>query len=79
MLSKLASCLSLLADEDRPVRTIDLADISDLSRSQVAEFHAGWRMPLPKSATQSITVMVEQAETNIHLIFHVVSRGLPDR
>jgi hypothetical protein len=75
MPSKLASCLALLADEDRPVRTIDLADISDLSRSQVAEFHAAWNDLSPSRRLELVTVMVEQAETNIHLIFHAVLRA----
>jgi hypothetical protein len=75
MLSKLASCLALLADEDRPVRTIDLADISDLSRSQVAEFHAAWHDLSPSRRLELITVMVEQAEINIHLIFHAALRA----
>ena len=48
MSNKLASCLTLLADESRPVRTIDLADISDLSRAQVAEFHDAWRRSEPQ-------------------------------
>ena len=75
MLSKLASCLALLADEDRPVRTIDLADISDLSRNQVAEFHAAWHDLSPSRRLELITAMVEQAETNIHLIFHAALRA----
>ena len=75
MSSKLASCLALLADEDRPVRTIDLADISDLSRNQVAEFHAAWHDLSPSRRLELITAMVEQAETNIHLIFHAALRA----
>jgi len=75
MLSKLASCLALLADEDRPVRTIDLADISDLSRNQVAEFHAAWLDLSPSRRLELITTMVEQAEINIHLIFHAALRA----
>ena len=75
MPSKLTSCLALLADENRPVRTIDLADISDLSRSQVAEFHAAWHDLSPSRRLELITVMVEQAETNIHLIFHAALRA----
>jgi hypothetical protein len=75
MSNKLASCLALLADESRPVRTIDLADLSDLSRSQVAEFHAAWHELSPKRRLALITAMVEQAETNIHLIFHAALRA----
>jgi HEAT repeat protein len=75
MLSKLASCLALLADEDRPVRTVDLADLSDLSRNQVAEFHATWLDLSPSRRLELITAMVEQAETNIHLIFHAALRA----
>ncbi len=75
MSNKLTSCLALLADEGRPVRTINLADISDLSRSQVAEFHAAWHDLSPGRRLELISVMVEQAETNIHLIFHAVLRA----
>ena len=75
MPSKLTSCLALLADEDRPVRTIDLADISDLSRNQVAEFHAAWHDLSPSRRLELITAMVEQAETNIHFIFHAALRA----
>ena len=75
MSNKLTSCLTLLADESRPVRTIDLADISDLSRAQVAEFHDAWRDLSPSRRLELITAMVEQAETNIHLIFHAALRA----
>ena len=75
MLSKLASCLALLADEDRPVRTIDLTDLSDLSRNQVAEFLAAWHDLSPSRRLELITAMVEQAETNIHFIFHAALRA----
>ena len=75
MANKLTSCLALLADEDRPVRTIDLADLSDLSRSEVADFHAAWRDLSPSRRLELIAVMVEQAETNIHLIFHAALRA----
>jgi HEAT repeat protein len=75
MPSKLTSCLMLLADENRSARTIDLADISDLSRSQVAEFHAAWYDLSPSRRLELITVMVEQAEANIHLIFHAALRA----
>ena len=75
MANKLTSCLALLADEDRPVRTINLADISDLSRSEVAEFHTAWRDLSPSRRLELITFMVEQAETNIHFIFHAALRA----
>jgi len=75
MSNKLTSCLELLADESRPVRTIDLTDLSDLSRSQVAEFYTAWHSLRPARRVELITVMVEQAETNIHLIFHAALRA----
>jgi HEAT repeat protein len=75
MSSKLNSCLTLLADESRPVRTIDLAELSDLSRSQVAEFQAAWHDLRPNRRLELLTAMVEQAETNIHLIFHAALRA----
>jgi len=74
MSNKLSSCLELLADESRPVRTIDLADLSDLSRSQVAEFHTAWHSLRATRRLELITAMVEQAETNIHLLFHAALR-----
>jgi len=80
MSNKLTACLELLGDESRPARTIDLSDISDLSRSEVAEFHATWQVLRPARRVELITVMVEQAETNIHLIFHAALRAcLTDR
>ena len=75
MSNKLNACLLLLADESRAVRAIDLADLSDLSRSQVAEFYTAWHDLSPSRRLELITVMVEQAETNIHLIFHAVLRA----
>jgi HEAT repeat protein len=75
MSNKLTSCLEMLANESRPMRTIDLTDISDLSRSQVAEFHTAWNSLRPARRVELITVMVEQAETNIHLIFHAALRA----
>ena len=75
MSNKLTACLELLADESRPARTIDLTDISDLSRSQVAEFHTAWNSLRPARRVELIAVMVEQAETNIHLIFHAALRA----
>ena len=74
MPNKLQSCLELLADESRPVRTIDLKDLSDLSRSQVAEFQVAWHGLRPARRLELITAMVEQAETNIYLIFHAALR-----
>jgi len=75
MSNKLNACLVSLADESRPVRTINLADISDLSRSEVAVFQAAWRDLHPARRLELISAMVEQAETNIHLIFHAVLRA----
>jgi hypothetical protein len=75
MSNKLNACLVLLADESRPVRTINLADISDLSRSEVAEFHTAWLDLHPARRLELISAMVEQAETNIHLTFHAALRA----
>jgi HEAT repeat protein len=75
MSNKLDACLVSLADESRPVRTINLADISDLSRSEVAVFQAAWRDLHPARRLELISAMVEQAETNIHLIFHAALRA----
>jgi HEAT repeat protein len=75
MPNKLNACLTLLADESRPVRTINLADISDLSRSEVAEFQDAWHDLHPARRLELISAMVEQAETNIHLIFHAALRA----
>jgi hypothetical protein len=75
MANQLASFLEQLRDENRPVRSLDLAAVSDLSRDQVAEFRAGWDVLRPARRLELMTVMVEQAETNIHLNFHAALRA----
>ena len=75
MADELTSLLELLADVSRPVRSIDLTPISDLSRDEVGQFVAAWRGLLPPRRLDLVAVMVEQAEANIHLNFHAALRS----
>ena len=75
MANHLISFFEQLADETQTVRSMDLIAISDLSRDQVAEFRTGWDALRPGRRLELITAMVEQAETNIHLIFHATLRA----
>ena len=74
MTDKLASCFEQLTDESRSVRSLDLTDVSDLNREQIAEFRAGWDALRPARRLELVTAMVEQAEANIHLNFHAALR-----
>ena len=74
MTDKLVSCFEQLTDENRSVRSLDLTDISDLNREQIAEFRAGWDALRPARRLELVTAMVEQAEANIHLNFHAALR-----
>ncbi|MGQ9491451.1 MAG: HEAT repeat domain-containing protein [Anaerolineae bacterium] len=70
----LTSFLELLADERRPVRSLNLAQLSDLTRSQLGTFRAAWDALSPTRRLELISHMVEQAEANIHLNFHAILR-----
>jgi len=75
MADELNSLLEQLADKTRPVRSINLTHISDLSRSEVGRFRAVWDSFSLERRLELISVMVEQAETNIHLNFHAILRS----
>jgi hypothetical protein len=68
--------LAQMADEDRPLRSLSLTNLSDLSRAQLESFRAAWEGITPRRRLELIQVMVEQAEANIHLNFHAILRGL---
>lgn len=70
----LIAFLEVLADESRPVRSINLAELSDLTRSQLATFRAAWDGLSPSRRLELVSHMVEQAEANIHLNFHAILR-----
>ncbi|MFO7698317.1 MAG: HEAT repeat domain-containing protein [Anaerolineae bacterium] len=75
MSETLNALLAALADESRAVRVLDLAEISDLARSEVATFRASWDGLSSARRLELMRAMVEQAEANIHLNFHVVLRA----
>jgi hypothetical protein len=66
--------LEQLADEDRPVRSIDLIRLSDLPRSEVMRLVSQWQGLNVARRFDLVSLMVEQAEVNIHLNFHAVLR-----
>jgi HEAT repeat protein len=70
--------LSQLADESRPVRSIDLRGLSDVPRERMGEFHALWQALSPERRVDLLREMVEQAETHVDLNFHAVLRALLD-
>jgi hypothetical protein len=76
MADELTLVLEQLADESRPVRGINLVHLSDVPRSRAGEFRAAWTLFSPQRRLELITVMVEQAEVNIHLNFHTLLREL---
>ena len=57
------------------MRSIDLTQMSDLSRSEVGQFCAAWDALLPERRLDLVAAMVEQAEANIHLNFHAILRS----
>jgi HEAT repeat protein len=67
--------LDQLADESRPIRSVNLANLSDLSRDQADRFRVTWANLSPERRLEAISGMVEQAESNIHLNFHAILRG----
>lgn len=75
MSDELASLLAHLADESRPVRSLNLTQISDLTRGQVGQFREIWDSLHPSRRLDLVTAMIEQAEANIHLNFHAILRS----
>jgi len=75
MSEDLQFALGQLADETRPIHNINLAPLSDLTHAQAGQFRAAWADLTPGRRLALLTSMVEQAEANIHLNFHVILRG----
>ena len=76
MSENLDFALERLADESRPVRTTNLAALSDVSRSQIAMFHAAWAGFSPQRRLELVRELVEQGEDNIHLNFYAILRDV---
>jgi|YNPNPStandDraft_1061719.scaffolds.fasta_scaffold07293_6 hypothetical protein len=74
MWEELTFALRQLADETRAVRTINLAPLSDLPRSEMERFRQAWLGLSPRRRVEVVSTMVEQAEANIHLNFHTILR-----
>jgi len=74
MFEDLELVLGQLADETRPVRSIDLARLSDLPRAEAMRFDAAWADLTAARRLETVRTMVERAETNIHLNFHAILR-----
>jgi HEAT repeat protein len=74
MSEELDFVLQRLGDEDRPVRNISLAPLSDLTRDQLALFRAAWADLRAERRFEVTSELVEQAEANVHLHFNTVLR-----
>jgi HEAT repeat protein len=75
MSDELDAVLIELGDEDRPVHSVDLGQLSDLARAEVAEFRVAWEQLSTERRRGLVASMVDQAETNIHMNFHAVLRA----
>lgn len=69
------SVLVQLADETRPVRSLDLSRLSDLARAEAAYFDLAWEGISTARRLEAVRTMVERAEANIHLDFHAILRA----
>lgn len=76
MTEEFDSVLVLLADESRPVRSIDLFPLSDVSRERLPYFAGAWSGLSAVRRLELVRELVEQAEANIHLNFHAILRLL---
>ncbi len=76
MTQEFDSLLTTLADESRPVRSIDLFPLSDIDRDRLPRFAGAWSVLAPGRRRELVTALVEQAEANIHLNFHAILRSL---
>jgi hypothetical protein len=74
MIEDLETVLGQLADETRPVRSIDLSRLSDLARAEAARFDSAWTELSTARRMEIIATMVERAETDIQLNFHAILR-----
>ena len=66
--------LEQIADESRAIRSINLTHLSDLGRARAAELHHSLMDLSAARRLELVAVMVEQAESNIHLNFHAFLR-----
>ncbi len=76
MTQEFASVLTQLADESRPVRSIELFPLSDVGRERLPHFAGAWSGLSAARRLELIRELVEQAEANIHFNFHAILRLL---
>jgi HEAT repeat protein len=74
MSEELDFVLQRLGDDDRPVRNISLAPLSDLTRDQMRLFRSVWAGLKAERRFEMMAELVEQAESNVHLNFCTVLR-----
>jgi HEAT repeat protein len=70
------TALAQLADESRPVRSIDLHPLSDVPRDRIGDFMVMWEALTAERRLELLREMVERAETHVDLNFHAVLRAL---
>lgn len=78
MTESIQALLAKIIDETRPVRSLDLTDLSDLARSELGSFRLAWAALTEARRLELVTNLIEQAETNIHLNFHAILRTFLD-
>lgn len=76
MTQEFDSVLTQLADESRPVRSMDLFLLSDMGRERLPHFAGAWSSLTAPRRLELVRELVEQAEANIHLNFHAILRSL---
>ncbi len=74
MAENIQALLAKIIDQTRPVRSIDLTDLSDLARSEMGSFREAWAVLDDARRLELVRTLVEQAEANIHLNFHAILR-----
>jgi HEAT repeat protein len=74
MSEELEFVLRRLSDDGKPVRSISLAPLSDLSREQVGLFRQTWAGLNDERRLELITELVEQAEANVQFNFTAILR-----
>jgi len=79
MFEDLELVLGQLADETRPVRSIDLTRLSDLPRAEAVRFDAAWADLTAARRLETVRTMVERAEANIHLKLSCHPTEVPER
>lgn len=70
----LASYISEIGDEARPIRRSELLQLSGLARADIREFGVAWREVPRERRREALAIMVELSEDNLELDFSAIFR-----